>query len=161
MIGIEVCQSSPYLLNSFRKRFISSTTTTIGKQLQCDQMGILLFNLEPSTTMTICPVAQKCQSWYLQKFAKYKISHPKNCPKTFKILPKWRNFAKSGHSIANNDNLMINDKWSRATSKKTHRNATAKNARANVTQDDYFSLCQNKRNFFSRSVKISVTRLGN
>ena len=32
---------------------------------QCDQMALLLFNLGPFTTMTICPlVAQKCQSWY-------------------------------------------------------------------------------------------------
>ena len=27
--------------------------------------------------------------------------HSKNWPKTFKILPKWQNFAKSGHTATN------------------------------------------------------------
>ena len=35
----------------------------------------------------------------VKKFAKCEyISHPKNCHKTFKILPKWRIFSKSGHT---------------------------------------------------------------
>ena len=34
----------------------------------------------------------------VQKFAKYYKSHSKDCPKTFKILPKWKNFSKSGHT---------------------------------------------------------------
>ena len=31
-------------------------------------------------------------------FAKYKINYTKSCPKSIKILPKWRNFAKNGHT---------------------------------------------------------------
>ena len=58
-------------------------------------MAILLFNLWPFTTMTICQKMPKFE----QNFAKHNISHPKNCRKTFKILPKWRNFAQSGHTV--------------------------------------------------------------
>ena len=50
--------------------------------------------------MTICQ--------YGTKYSKYKISHPKNCPKTFKLLPKWRNFAKSGHTECDlTDNIIL------------------------------------------------------
>ena len=34
---------------------------------------------------------------YVKVLAKYKIKHSK-WPKTFKIVPKWRDFAKSGHT---------------------------------------------------------------
>ena len=34
----------------------------------------------------------------IQKFDIYLISHQKTCPNTLTIMPKWRNFAKSGHT---------------------------------------------------------------
>ena len=34
----------------------------------------------------------------VEKFVKYQINHTKNGPKTRKILSKWQNFAKSGHT---------------------------------------------------------------
>ena len=34
----------------------------------------------------------------VQKFVKYQLNHTKNCQKYSKFLPKWLNFAKSGHT---------------------------------------------------------------
>ena len=41
----------------------------------------------------MCPNRLKC--WQMLS------RHSKNWPKTFKILPKWQNFAKSGHTATN------------------------------------------------------------
>ena len=40
-----------------------------------------------------------------QNIAKFNISHPKNCPKTLKILPKWQFFGKYGHTGSHTINL--------------------------------------------------------
>ena len=43
---------------------------------------------------------KNCQSRY-KRLPKYEINHTKNAPNTSNILPKWRNFAKSGHTVSN------------------------------------------------------------
>ena len=64
---------------------------------QCDQMVRLFFNIWPFATMKISPImSQICQS-KLSILPNKKVTF-KNLPKTCKLLPKWRNFAKSGHT---------------------------------------------------------------
>ena len=41
---------------------------------------------------------KNCQYRFIGKYARYKIKSQK-LPKTFKILSKWRNCAKSGHTV--------------------------------------------------------------
>ena len=54
--------------------------------------GIYLWQLIAFIGLTITEV---------HNFAKYKLLTLKFLPQTFKILPKWRNFTKSGHSYSN------------------------------------------------------------
>ena len=54
---------------------------------QCDQTARLFFNIRPFKWTNICP-----RLWQSSKLTS------KNLPKTSKILPKWQNFAKSGHT---------------------------------------------------------------
>ena len=59
-------------------------------------MVMLLFNLWPLATMTICPVTKNAKVGTKVCQILYKSS--KNCPMTIKIWPKWQNFVKSGHT---------------------------------------------------------------
>ena len=60
-------------------------------------MARLFFNIGPLTSTKNCLMANKiCQS-RSKNFAELQIN-PQKLPKTLKILPKWRNFAKSGHT---------------------------------------------------------------
>ena len=56
---------------------------------QSDQMARLFVNIRPFSTVKISPILTKKGSNFCPTLFK---------PKTFKILPKWRNFAKSGHT---------------------------------------------------------------
>ena len=70
--------------------------------------------------------------WSFVSFAKkYKIfkagtkvcqtpnqKHTKNVPKTFKSLPKWRNFAKSGHTEVDSRSRGRDSQWIFVTNKK-------------------------------------------
>ena len=68
---------------------------------QCDQMAWLCFNIWTFTTMKICPIALKmCKTRF--NFFKLLNQHQKRLSKTFKILPKWRNFTKSGRTEVSN-----------------------------------------------------------
>ena len=64
--------------------------------VQCDLMVILFFKIRPFATMKISPImSQICQSRLsILPNKKWPI---KTCPRPCKLLPKWRNFAKSGH----------------------------------------------------------------
>ena len=64
---------------------------------QCDQMAKLLLNLRPFTTMKICPIAYKISKAGTNVYQLLK-NYTENCPKTFKIMPKGWNFAKTGHT---------------------------------------------------------------
>ena len=60
-------------------------------------MVILFFKIWPFATMKISPIMpQICQSRLT--VLPSKILSIKNLPKTRKLLPKWQNFAKSGHT---------------------------------------------------------------
>ena len=63
---------------------------------QCGQMVRLFVNIWSLATMKMRPImSQICQSKHsILRNKKY----IKNLPKTCEILPKWRNFAKSGHT---------------------------------------------------------------
>ena len=63
---------------------------------QCDQIAGLFFNIWRFPSMKICLKVYKiCQSRF-KILPNGKLTLEK-LPKTLKILPKWRNFAKSGH----------------------------------------------------------------
>ena len=64
---------------------------------QCDQMGRLFFHFRPFTSLRICPMTYKiCQSGSQRMpNTSYTV---KKLPISCKILPKWWNFAKSGHT---------------------------------------------------------------
>ena len=65
---------------------------------QCDQIARLLFNVWPFTSMKTCPMACKfCQS-RSPIFSQIGNKPTKKLPKTLKTLPKWQNFAESGHT---------------------------------------------------------------
>ena len=66
-------------------------------QEQCDQMVRLFFNIWPFAIVKISPImSQICQSQLsILPNMKWTV---KNLPKTGKLLPKWRNIAKSGHT---------------------------------------------------------------
>ena len=51
--------------------------------VQCDQIVPLFFNSWLFRAMKICQILKSCS---------------RNGQKLIKILPKWRNFAKSGHT---------------------------------------------------------------
>ena len=74
---------------------------------QCDQMVRLFFSIWPFATMKISPIrSQICQSRLsILLYKKYKV---KNWPNTCKLLPKWQNFAKSGHTGYESHNLVTN-----------------------------------------------------
>ena len=57
---------------------------------QCDQMVRLFFNFWPFTTMKISPIMSQIYQSNLSILPYKKL--------TVKNLPKWRNFAKSGHT---------------------------------------------------------------
>ena len=62
---------------------------------QCDQMVPLLFNIWTSATMKISLIMyQICQ--IRNKLSKF-------CQRIQFFLPKWRNFAKSGHTVSELD----------------------------------------------------------
>ena len=50
----------------------------------------------------ICQIASDFCTNYIKICAKYLI-HPQKLPNTFIMLPKWRNFAKSGHTAIDKD----------------------------------------------------------
>ena len=60
-------------------------------------MAKLLFNLLPFETMKICPTAYKIIKAGTNVCQMLK-NYTKNCPKTYKIMSKWQNFDKSGHT---------------------------------------------------------------
>ena len=64
---------------------------------QCDQMVRLFLNIWPFAIVKISPImSQICQSQLsILPNMKWTV---KNLPKTGKLLPKWRNIAKSGHT---------------------------------------------------------------
>ena len=64
---------------------------------KCDQMVRLFFNIWPFATMKISPImSQICQSQLsILPNNKWTV---KTLSKTGKLLPKWRNFARSGHT---------------------------------------------------------------
>ena len=86
--------------------FLLSKWSSLLVCLQCDQMALLFFNIGPF------------KKW---KFAQKHINLPKlasnfafrNCPKTCRILPNWRNFAKSGHTgTPKQSSIKSTKKWS-------------------------------------------------
>ena len=64
--------------------------------LQCDQMVRSFFNIWPLATTKISPIMSQIMRQKAQHFAK----SVKNLPKICKLLPKWLNFAKSGHTVS-------------------------------------------------------------
>ena len=80
----------------------------ISAQDQCDQMARLFFNIWPFTWTEICPMGYKiCQSSSkILPNSKYPPPKKKS-PNTVKILPNWRNFAKSGHTAQ----YSLPDRW--------------------------------------------------
>ena len=60
-------------------------------------MAKLLFNLCHLQHLKIAQQRLKFPK-LVQMFAKYFQNYTKNCPKTYKIMSKWRNFDKSGHT---------------------------------------------------------------
>ena len=73
---------------------------------QYDQMDRKLFNIRPFTSRNIFTTAYKiCQT--LPKIFPYIKNSLKQLPKTLKILPKWRNLAKSGHTGCERSCLQI------------------------------------------------------
>ena len=56
-----------------------------------------LFNIWPSTTVKNCPKALKICQRRFTNFPNTKTIHT-DLPETLILLPKWRNFAKSGHT---------------------------------------------------------------
>ena len=74
-------------------------------------MARLFFNISPFTANTICQIAdQICQSRF--KSMPNTNENIKILPKSFKVLPKWRTFAKSGHTgwdVLVSDGLAVDD----------------------------------------------------
>ena len=70
---------------------------------QCDQMVKLFFDIWPLATMKISQTKfQICQSRpFILPNKKYSVG---KLPKTCKVLPNWRNFAKSGHTPLRHQN---------------------------------------------------------
>ena len=64
---------------------------------QCYQMVRLFFNIWPFATMYISPKTSHICKSRLSILPKKKLA-VKNSPKTCKLLPKCRNFPKSGHT---------------------------------------------------------------
>ena len=60
-------------------------------------MTILFFNTGPFKSMEICPKAYQFTKDGVT-FCQILILAFRNCPKTCRKLPNWRNFAKSGHT---------------------------------------------------------------
>ena len=65
-----------------------------GHRQQCDQMVRLVFNICPFATRKFSPIMSQVCSAFLPM---YEINLP-NFAKDIYFLPKWRNFAKSGHT---------------------------------------------------------------
>ena len=67
--------------------------------IQCDQMVILFFKIWPFAVMKISPImsqfAKVCSA-----FCQIRNILSKIWPFTYKLLPKWRNLDKSGHSVS-------------------------------------------------------------
>ena len=75
-------------IKTIKLLFPSLTTTSVTR---------LFFNILPFTAMGICPMAdQICQSRL--KVCQILNNLYNNWQKLFKVLPKWRKFAKSGHT---------------------------------------------------------------
>ena len=71
-----------------------SFAATLG---QSDQMVRIFYNIWPLAIMIISPImSQICQSRL--SILPNRKQTVKNLPRTCKLLPKWRNFAKSGHT---------------------------------------------------------------
>ena len=64
---------------------------------QCDQIVGLFFSIWPFATMKISPIMSQIRQSQLSILPNKKWTI-KNLPKTGKLLPKWQNFAKSGHT---------------------------------------------------------------
>ena len=68
---------------------------------QCDQMLDYLLYLATGNLPNSIKIAKldsnSCQIWFKELSNAKKASQ--NCQNTFSILPKWRNFAKSGHTV--------------------------------------------------------------
>ena len=71
---------------------------------QCDQIVRFFFNIWPYATIKICPMVKQIRQSRLKILPNKKLT-VKKLPKTCKILPKWLNFAKSGHSVSNQPRL--------------------------------------------------------
>ena len=63
----------------------------------CDQTVRFFFNIWPLETMKISPIMSQICQRRLSIWANKKYT-VENLPKTCKLLPKWQNFAKSGHT---------------------------------------------------------------
>ena len=71
-----------------------SFAATLG---QSDQMVRIFYNIWPLAIMIISPIMSHiCQSRL--SILPNRKQTVKNLPRTCKLLPKWRNFAKSGHT---------------------------------------------------------------
>ena len=64
---------------------------------QCDQMAFKVFIICPFTTMRNCPIVDKIYRSQYQYLPNIEYTL-KKLPKTFQLMPKWRNFAKFGHT---------------------------------------------------------------
>ena len=65
--------------------------------VQCDQMAFIVFIIGTLTTMKNCPIVYKIYQ-SLEQFLPNTKQTLIKLPKTVKFLPKWQNFAKSGHT---------------------------------------------------------------
>ena len=65
--------------------------------IKCDPMVRIFLTIWPFATLKISPtVSQICQVG--SAFCQIRKKLSKISPKTCKLLPEWRNFAKSGHT---------------------------------------------------------------
>ena len=77
---------------------------------KCDQMVRLFFIICPYATMKISQImSQICQSRF-QHFAKLE-TNSQIFAKYFKLLPKWQNFAKSGHTGSSLELVKVNSNF--------------------------------------------------
>ena len=92
------------LTSDFLHRIRLRTGLELVKGAQCDKMALLFFQYLAFYNNENLPKVMK----YLLQFCQILNSYSRNGQKPFKVLPKWRNFAKSGHTEGASKDLVPN-----------------------------------------------------